>query len=521
MRTSRDRRDSTQVDLHPEEQECPACQHALKERYHKQRWVIRLDQHVKVVSHFLECGNTACTRPAVVYRPQQEDALALRGYSFGLDVVARIGELRYRHNLSITKIQAQLQAESQLSISLKEVALLCEVFLALVTTVAHQDEELIRQLRTLDGIVLAMDGVQPEKSHETLSILRDVRSGRVLVAKTLLSSATGEIEQLIEEVLGLGLPIVGVISDKQESICLAVHHKLPTVPHQICPYHYLKDMAQPVCDADRHVKKDLKKKIRGIRALERQAENSSSKEAQVVADYCLAIRTVMRDDGKYPLEPAGVQLYQKLQLIAASVERVMAAHPSALLKRLSRMLAVLNMFQKEFEPLVILFSWIHQITHLLKVETSCEEAQSQLLTFVHELKESGLPTALLRVVTYVEKITVAFAPHLFEYLRQPLLPRTNNDLELFIGRIKKSRRHITGRKNTQEFILREGSSVAMLFGLPPATNWVHPFSRVNTDDFHQSLNRLRQTEKRRKCWHTRRDLVAYLSALEQPWVPHE
>jgi hypothetical protein len=170
---------------------------------------------------------------------------------------------------------------------------------------------------------------------------------------------------------------------------------------------------------------------------------------------------------------------------------------------------------------VILFSWIHQIAHLLKVETSGEEAQSQLLTFVHELKESGLPTVLLRVVTYVEKITVAFAPHLFEYLRQPRLPRTTNDLELFIGRIKKSRRHMTGRKNTQAFIRREGSSVAMLFGLPPATNWVHPFSRVNTNDFHQSLNRLRQTEKRRKCGHTRRDLVAYLSAVEQPWVPHE
>jgi hypothetical protein len=57
--------------------------------------------------------------------------------------------------------------------------LLCEVFLALVTTVAHQDEELIGPLRTLDGIVLAIDGVQPEKSHETLYILRDVCSGRV------------------------------------------------------------------------------------------------------------------------------------------------------------------------------------------------------------------------------------------------------------------------------------------------------------------------------------------------------
>jgi len=91
----------------------------MHERYHKQRWIVRLDQHVKVVSHFLECANTACTRPAVVYRPQQEDALALRGYTFGLDVVARIGELRYRDNLSISKIREQLQAESPLSISLK------------------------------------------------------------------------------------------------------------------------------------------------------------------------------------------------------------------------------------------------------------------------------------------------------------------------------------------------------------------------------------------------------------------
>jgi hypothetical protein len=69
MRTPRDRRESTQVDCYPEAQECPAGQYTLKERYPKQRWVIRLDQHVNVVSHFLECGNTACPRQAVVYRP--------------------------------------------------------------------------------------------------------------------------------------------------------------------------------------------------------------------------------------------------------------------------------------------------------------------------------------------------------------------------------------------------------------------------------------------------------------------
>jgi hypothetical protein len=108
-----------------------------------------------------------------------------------------------------------------------------------------------------------------------------------------------------------------------------------------------------------------------------------------------------------------------------------------------------------------------------------------------------------------------------EYIKQPLLPRTNNDLELFSGRIKKSRRHITGRKNTPTFILREGSVVAILFGLPPTNNWVEAFSKVTPDEFHLLLNRLRQTDKRSKCWHVRRDLMVYLTALEQPWVPHE
>ena len=92
MRTHRDRRESQQIDLYPSLQACPACHQAMQERSHKQRWVVRLDQQVKVVSHFLECSNTTCTRQAVVYRPKQEDALALHGSTFGLAVVARIGE---------------------------------------------------------------------------------------------------------------------------------------------------------------------------------------------------------------------------------------------------------------------------------------------------------------------------------------------------------------------------------------------------------------------------------------------
>jgi hypothetical protein len=73
MNTSRDRRDSRQLDLSPQGQDCRACQHTLRERYHTQRWIIRLGEQVHVVRYVLECGNPACEQRAVVYRPPPAD----------------------------------------------------------------------------------------------------------------------------------------------------------------------------------------------------------------------------------------------------------------------------------------------------------------------------------------------------------------------------------------------------------------------------------------------------------------
>ena len=95
------------------------------------------------------------------------------------------------------------------------------------------------------------------------------------------------------------------------------------------------------------------------------------------------------------------------------------------------------------------------------------------------------------------------------------------DLEIFIGQIKKSRRQITGRKNTQSFILREGSAVAILFGLPQDTNWLESFATVELDNFRTALAALRRSSERSKCWQIRRDLKNYLSALEQQWLNSE
>ncbi len=120
----------------------------------------------------------------------------------------------------------------------------------------------------------------------------------------------------------LEVPIGGVITDGQLSIRAAVAQALPEVPHQLCHFHYLHEAAKPISEADRHAKKVLKKHVRGVRPIERRLEGRSDREAEVVRGYCAAVRSALTDDGRPPLAAAGLQLYDRLNAIAQSLERV-------------------------------------------------------------------------------------------------------------------------------------------------------------------------------------------------------
>ena len=116
MKTARNHSDSKRIDLYPQTKICPECHQPFKEKYHKQRWIVQLSGELQVVSHCLGCHNAECSHSEAVYRPEAENILALKGYTFGLDVIVYIGQLRYRENKTIEAIQNQLT--EKLSISL-------------------------------------------------------------------------------------------------------------------------------------------------------------------------------------------------------------------------------------------------------------------------------------------------------------------------------------------------------------------------------------------------------------------
>lgn len=110
---------------------------------------------------------------------------------------------------------------------------------------------------------------------------------RKLLDRNLQSADKTSLATLISEIKALGIPVKGVISADQRSIRLAVKHELPGTPHQLCRFHFLCNTARPICEMDRALKVDLKKKVRGIKPVEQNASYKTDKpvDFQVLLSY--------------------------------------------------------------------------------------------------------------------------------------------------------------------------------------------------------------------------------------------
>jgi len=150
------------------------------------------------------------------------------------------------------------------------------------------------------------------------------------------------------------------MSDKQDAFVRGIAAEFPGVPHCYGANHFLRDVAKPVLEADSHAKVQMRRTVRGLRAIERevlaaqhapaapscpavQAEESRCPQAQaeegardVGLDYCAAVRGILNDDQGGPLHPPGLRMAEALGEVHASLQRNLAAKKGGLLTTDSR-----------------------------------------------------------------------------------------------------------------------------------------------------------------------------------------
>lgn len=99
------------------------------------------------------------------------------------------------------------------------------------------------------------------------------------------------------------------------------------------------------------------------------------------------------------------------------------------------------------------------------------------------------------------------------------LPRTNNDLETYLRRVKTGQRRISGRKNVHEFIIRYGRYVTCVEHQESLDQLLIRLQRVSHGDFlceRQALDTALLREQKRHRFRHHRDV--YLRELEQRWT---
>ncbi len=302
--------------------QCAGCNQPMWIAYHTQRTVTTLQGIFRLTLCIRRCRNPQCEWYHRPYRPEEEGKWALPHGEFGLDVIALVGTLRYISHRSVPEIHQTL-CDRGVPIAERTVTHLLQRYKELVALHLADQRRLRERFKEQGQIVLAIDGLQPDVGHEVLWVLRDCLSGEVLLARSLLSACEADLAHLLREAQQeLDVPIRGVISDGQHSIRNAVQAVLPDVSHQLCHFHYLREAAKPVYEADRHAKKELKKHLRGVRPIERAVEQRQDAEADAIRGYCLAVRSALTDDGRPPLEAPGLKLYERIAAIVASLTRV-------------------------------------------------------------------------------------------------------------------------------------------------------------------------------------------------------
>lgn len=250
MRTAKQYAEISRITFRPEVYYCPMCQRRLRRTCTlAQRTIVTWSRVVRLTHYGYRCPDEHCPGRPLMHRSAQADALALPGFTFGLDVLLLAGTLRPGEHRTLDEVHWALLerlATQGVCISRREVASLIETYGALLRAGSEvsSDQQWLEEVREHGGMLLSLDGIQPDKGNETVYLVREVRTGRVLLAEPTRESETETLKRLLSPVQALPVPVQGIISDAQTSLLCAIASLWPKVPHQVCQFHALRDASK-------------------------------------------------------------------------------------------------------------------------------------------------------------------------------------------------------------------------------------------------------------------------------------
>jgi len=445
-----------EVVLVREDRACPQCGAKMHIRCSRKRNIHTLAGPLRLIVKLVQCRREQCDLTKT-FAPEQEAEYAMPRWGIGWDVFCWIGQRRFSRHWSVPQIRFELLDSYDIALSDDAIEDHIALYQNMVAA-RHQDDQKMKEAyREVNEVVLTIDGLQPEKGHETLYVVRELTGNRVWFAEALLSGATEEIRKLFlrakELAASLNLNVALWISDKQDAFLKCIKEEFPGVPHRYCENHFFRDLAKPVLEIDSTAKKRMRSKIRGLRAIEREVLEaqqvdmgdtiSPSKEqekttilagesGQAVLDYCSVVRGILNDNHGGPYHPAGLRMLEALHDVQESLGRIESSGKrNPAIKLLVRLKGFIDRGvadqQESFSRVKKYTAQVRHVMDLLADESELPWAERELL-FTAKIEEfQSIENDA--VCSHFAKIMKSFQPGLFAGTAMTSYPRDNLDLE--------------------------------------------------------------------------------------------
>jgi hypothetical protein len=352
-----------ELTLEVDDRTCEQCGQLRTVCCHRQRRFFTCDGPVQLLCKLCHCSNPTCPGHQTTVSPEEETALVMPYWVLGWDVFSWLGHRRFARHWSVPQIRDELSDRFAIPLSVDAIEQYVGRYQRMVAARQQDAGAVASAYRQAKGLILTIDGLQPEKGHETLYVVREIGQKRVWFAETLLSSSTAEVQRVLARarawVERLGLPVRCWISDKQDAFVTGIAAAFPGVPHRYCNNHFLRELAKPLLEADSQAKVQMRSKVRGLRKIEREvlaeraavasaapaaeapsseappatampASLASAAEADVVLDYCAAVRGILNDNHGGPLHPPGERMAEALSEVRQSLQRNLEAKKGGL-----------------------------------------------------------------------------------------------------------------------------------------------------------------------------------------------
>jgi prefoldin subunit 5 len=454
---------------------CDDCGRRLHICDHRIRHIYTLEHPLELCCRLAHCSDPACPSRPRTLSPAAELSVALPGWLIGWDAFAFIGHRRFARHWSVPAIRDELLDTYRIKLSPDAISLYIQRYQNMVAARQQDLDRLRLAYQGIDCVDLTIDGLQPEKGHETLYAVRELKAKRVWFAEALLSSNEAEVRRLLvragEMAEQLGKPIRVWMSDKQDAFVKGIAAEFSGIPHLYCGNHFLRDLAKPTLAGDSHAKVKMRKKVRGLRGIEREvlqrreAETGAERAGGVVLDYCAAVRGILNDDQGGALHPPGLRMAEALTEVRESVQRNLELDKPGpehgqlgrLAGCIDRGLEEVKAEQQEVKEQV---EELRRVAETLDVESGTREQRKEKYEGLQRQYEGKGGEFYERLA----KVMLAWAAGLFlkvERTQGEGIPVDNLELERFFRNPKGHERRIHGHKHAGVRIVQEGPTLLM------------------------------------------------------------